>query len=438
MTNQITRREALRATAGMSAGLWLGVSAGRARAASPNEKLNVAVIGIGGRGRANLNAIGATENIVALCDVDEKRAGNAFEKFPRARTFHDFRRMLQQMENSIDAVVVNTPDHVHFHPSMMAMEMGKHLYCEKPMAHNVWEVRQMTELAKKNNLATQLGMQRHAYDNMHRVTELIQSGAIGDVSQVHSWVGGDRGMPALPKQSSPVPAHLKWDLWIGPAKFREYAEYKPGEGVIAPYNWRFWWDYGTGETGNWGCHILDIPFAALDLKYPTRVDASGPPVDKQLASKSMTTRFAFPANERRPEVELHWYHAKDGPPILKELGLNGDGANTLFIGTKGLLLCGFNLRKLLPEEQFENFKAPEKSVPDSPGFHNEWTEACKGGEPATCNFDYSGPLAETVLLGNTAYRAEGGFDWDAKELSTNGNSPAQALIRTSYRKGWEI
>ena len=438
MTHQITRREALRATAAMSAGVWAGASTSQTRAASANDKLNVAVIGVGGQGRSNLNPIGKTENIVALCDVDDKRAGNAYVRFPKAKKFYDFRRMLDRMEKSIDAVIVSTPDHMHFHPSMMAMEMGKHLYCEKPMAHSVWEVRRMTELAKKNNLATQLGMQRHVYGNMHRVTELIHSGAIGDVSEVHSWIGGDRGMPALPKKSSPVPQHLKWDLWIGPAKFRPYAEYKPGQGVIAPYNWRFWWDYGTGETGNWGCHILDIPFAALDLKYPTRVDASGPPIDKQLASKSMTTSFEFPANKKRPEVKLHWSHTKNGPAILKERGVSAKGANTLFIGSKGMLICGFGSLKLLPAERFKNFKAPKKFVPDSLGFHKEWTEACKGGEPATCNFDYSGPLTETVLLGNAAYRAGSGFNWNAAKLSTEGNSQAQGLIRTSFREGWEV
>ena len=240
MTAQrITRREALQTTAALGAGLWLGTSTQQTRAAA-NDKLNVAVIGIGGRGVANLNGVGKTENIVALCDVDDKRAGKAYERFPKAKKYADYRRMLDDMENKIDAVVVSTPDHTHFHPSMIAMTMGKHLYCEKPMAHSVWEVREMTKLAAKNNLATQLGMQRHALANMHRAVELIKSGTISDVSEVYSWISSTRGMPAQPVKTVPVPETLDWDLWIGPAKFRPYAVNSKGEGTLAPYNWRFW------------------------------------------------------------------------------------------------------------------------------------------------------------------------------------------------------
>jgi len=437
MTNQrITRRHALQTTAAFGAGIWLGSSAQPTRAAA-NEKLNVAVIGIGGRGVANLNAVAKTENIVALCDVDDKRAGKAYERFPQAKKFADFRRMLDSMENQIDAVVVSTPDHTHFHPSMMAMTMGKHLYCEKPMAHSVWEVREMTKLAAKKNLATQLGMQRHAMENMHRVVELIKSGAIGDVNEVYSWINSDRGMPGQPVKTVPPPKTLDWDLWIGPAKFRPYALNEKGQGALAPYNWRFWWDYGTGETGNWGCHILDIPYWALDLKYPTQVAATGPKIDAERTPTEVSTSFAFPANDKRSAIKLHWSQSKKGPAILKEKDVSLKGANTLFIGSKGMLLTGFGSHKLFPEKTFEGFKAPEPFVPDSPGFHREWTDACKGGSPATCNFDYSGPLSETVLLGNTAYRAGGGFDWEASTLTAKGNDNAKQYLYSKYRKGWE-
>ena len=434
--HQITRREALQTTAALGAGLWLGTSTQPTRAAA-NEKLNVAVIGVGGRGAANLSGVGKTENIVALCDVDDKRAGKAFERYPKAKKYADYRRMLDDMENQIDAVVVSTPDHTHFHPSMIAMTMGKHLYCEKPMAHSVWEVREMTKLAAKNKLATQLGMQRHALSNMHRAVELIKSGSIGDVSEVYSWISSSRGMPPEPVKEVPPPKTLDWDLWIGPGKFRPYAVNSKGEGVLAPYNWRFWWDYGTGETGNWGCHILDIPFWALDLKYPTRVDASGPKRDAERTPTEMLTSFDFPANDKRGPIKLHWSQERGGPAILKEKGLNLKGANTLFIGSKGMLLTGFGSLKLFPEKSFANFKAPEQFIPDSPGFYKEWIEACKGGEPATCNFDYSGPLSETVLLGNTAYRAGGGFDWDADTLTATGNESAKPLLHSEFRKGWE-
>ncbi len=432
MTNRMNRRTMLQTTAAAgAAAYWVGASTESTRTASANEKLDVAVIGIGGRGSANLNGVRG-ENIVALCDVDDKRAGGAYQKFPKAKKYYDFRKMLDDMENQIDAVVVSTPDHTHFHPSVMAMRMGKHLYCEKPMAHSLYEARVMTELAAEKKVATQLGVQRHTLNNVHRVVELIKSGTIGEVRECHSWIGGDRGMPAIPKDKPPVPDHLKWDLWMGPTAERSYSP------AYAPYNWRFWWDYGTGETGNWGCHILDVPYWALNLRYPTKVDASGPPVHAQTTSKSMTTRFEFSANGKQPPVTLHWYHTKSGPPILKELGLPHYGMGSLFIGSEGMLLCDFGKHKLYPVEKFAGIEAPKVSIPKSPGFYKEWIDACKGGKPATCNFDYSGPMTETVLLGNTAYRAGGGFDWDAKTMTATGNSKVAPLLRPEFRKGWEI
>lgn len=427
MNRQITRRKMLATSAVAGTGFWIGTSGSLRAEQSPNEKLNVACIGIGGQGGSNLRSV-SSQNIVALCDVDEKRGGKGFEQFPKAKKYHDYRRMLDELEGEIDAVVVSTPDHTHFHPSMMAMQMGKHLYCEKPMAHSVWEIREMTNMAAKMKVATQLGVQRHTLDNMHRSVELIKSGAIGKVTEVHSWVGGSRGMPSVPSTPAEVPPHLKWDLWVGPARD---IGYHPS---IAPYGWRFWWDYGTGETGNWGCHILDIPFWALDLKYPTSVDGSGPPVHPLTTPKEMTMRFEFPDQG----VTLHWYHAKNGPPILKEKGLSGSGMNTLFIGSEGMLLTGFNKRKLYPEEKFADYQAPEKTIPRSPGFHREWINACKGGEPATCDFAYSGPLSETVLLGNVAYRSGGEFAWDAASLTASGNEKAAELIKPTFRKGWEL
>lgn len=430
MTLSITRREALKTAAALGAGFWIaGTQQAAADSSSPNEKLNLAVIGVGGRGAANLGGVKG-ENIVALCDVDDLRAGTAYEKFPKAKKYYDYRKMLDEMEGQIDGVVISTPDHTHFHPAMLAMRMGKHCYCEKPMAHNVAEVRAMTEMARKMKVATQLGVQRHTMENMHRVVELIQSGAIGEVKEVHSWVGGSRGMPGVPTEKPPVPSTLKWDLWLGPVAERPYHP------TYAPYGWRFWWDFGTGETGNWGCHILDIPYWALGLTYPTRVDASGPEPHPQTTPKQMATRFEFPAAGQRGPVTLHWYHAAGGPPILKELGISG-GGNNLFIGTKGMLLCDFNKRKLLPEKDFAGFDAPPQTVPKSPGFYREWIAACKGGPAATCNFDYTGPMSETVLLGNVAYRA-GGFDWDADSLTARGNDRVGQYIREEYRKGWEL
>jgi len=433
MPRRISRRQILKG-AGLGAAALVLTNSPFARGASPNEKLSVALIGIGGRGADNLAGIAreSAESIVALCDVDDQRAGKAFEKYPKAKKYADFRRMLEEMDKQIDAVVVSTPDHTHFHPAMMAMQMGKHCYCEKPMAHAVGEVRQMTELAAKKKLATQLGAQRHALDNMHRVVELVQSGAIGEVRECHAWIGGDRGMPEPPKTFPPAPSHLDWDLWLGPAAERPYSpEY-------VPYKWRFWWDFGTGETGNWGCHVLDIPYWALGLSHCTKVAASGPPVDPQRTPKSMAVEYEFPARGKQPPLVLHWYHTKNGPPILKERGLPHFSTGVLFVGSEGMLLCDFGKRKLYPEDKFAAFQPPPKSIPDSPGFYKEWIQACKGGPAATCNFDYTGPMAETVLLGNTAYRLGRALTWDAAALRSPDCPEIDAHIHPTYRKGWQI
>ena len=438
-SDTITRREMLQRTAAgvASVGVWSSATA-RASSAnplagtSPNEKLNIAVIGIGGRGRANLNAVSG-ENIVALCDVDDKRAGDAYQKHPKARKFYDYRRMLDSMQKDIDAVVISTPDHTHFHPAMASMQLGKHCYCEKPMAHSVWECRQMTDLAREKKLVTQLGVQRHTIGNVHRVVEIVQSGAIGDVSECYAWVGGKRGMPAVPKSFPEVPSNLKWDLWLGPAKKRPYSD------AYAPYNWRFWWDFGTGETGNWGCHVLDIPYWALNLKYPISAAANGPERDEQRTPKSMDTTFQFPARGSLPPVKLHWSHTATGPAILKEHNMPHFGTGVLFIGKKGMLLCEFGKRRLYPEKDFADFEPPPKTIPDSPGFHREWINACKGDKVApTCNFDYSGPMAETVLLGNAAYRAGASFDWDAESLTAKGKPEIQRWTHSEFRDGWSV
>lgn len=442
MSTRMTRRNFLRTTAaGMAA-----MKAGPAFAASKsaNEKLDIAIIGVGGQGNFSLKNV-RHENIVALVDVDSVRAGKAFEHIEKSRRFTDYRVMLDKMHKSIDAVVVATPDHTHFHPAYMAMDLGKHLYLEKPMAHNVWEIRKLTELAAHKGVATQLGMQRHVKDNMHRVTELVQAGAIGDVTEVHSWVDSSRGMFPRGKEQTPIPSTLDYDLWLGPV------DHQPYDPEVTPYGWRFWWDFGTGEAGNWGCHILDIPFAALNLDYPTHAAADGPEPDSEMTTKNMHSWFEFPAKGNRKALTLHWHQAKGGPAILKERGLSADGKNNLFIGTKGMLLCGFDERVLLQQDSGGNwetkltqkdsmgFDVSKESVPDSPGFHMEFLNACKGDStPPTCNFGYSGPLSETVLLANAAYRSKTSFDWDHKSMTCVDTPAAQTHIKPTYKKGWEL
>ncbi|MBN2475880.1 MAG: Gfo/Idh/MocA family oxidoreductase [Pirellulales bacterium] len=423
----------LKTTAAVGAGFWLGVGP-KASAASPNEKLNVACIGVGGRGSANVGGL-AGENIVALCDVDEQRAAKNFQKFEKAKKYHDFRKMLDEMDKTIDAVAVSTPDHTHFHPARRAMLMGKHCYCEKPLAHSAWECRELTKIAKKMNVATQLGNQRHANGGMRRTVEAVRAGVVGPIKEVYCFIGGNRGMPAMPTEFPPVPPHLHWDLWLGPAKERPYSP------AYCPYDWRFWWDFGTAETGNWGCHILDIPFWALKLKYPRRVDLDEVPapadVDPQRTPKSMKTRLEFPAEQGHGELVLHWWHTTSSEAVFKEYGADG-GGNTLFVGEKGTITAGFNGYQARLSDGSRPDQ-PEETIPASPGFHREWINACKGGPRSSCDLvDYTGPLAEAVLLANTAFRAGGGFDWDAQQLKASGNPKADDYIFPEFREGWKV
>ncbi len=427
-----SRRSFLTTSAAVCGGYWLGACPA-ARATSPNDKLNIACIGVGGRGAANVAGVSG-ENIVAMCDVDEKRAGKAYERFEGARRFQDFREMLDKLDKQIDAVVISTPDHTHFHPARQAMMLGKHVYCEKPLAHSVWEVRELTKLAKKMNVATQLGNQRHANPGMARTVEAVRAGMIGEIREVYCAIGGSRGMPDPPKDFPAVPSHLNWDLWQGPVKARPYSP------DYCPYNWRFWWDYGTGETGNWGCHILDIPFWALRLKHPARIDLDVAPtakdIDPQRTPKSMHTRLEFPAEDGHGPLTLHWWHGSM-KEVFRQHQTEPFG-NTLFIGEKGTIAAGFDgYRATL--NSGDRPTPPEPTLAKSPGFYREWINACKGGQRSSCDFvDYTGPLAEAVLLANAAFRSGGGFDWSADALQASGNGAVEQYLFPVFRPGWEV
>ncbi|MEO2015683.1 MAG: Gfo/Idh/MocA family oxidoreductase [Fuerstiella sp.] len=427
-----SRRQFLQATTALGAGLWLGGSPA-ARAVSPNDKLNVACIGVGGRGSANVGGVSG-ENIVAMCDVDENKAGKRFQQFDKAGRYQDFRVMLDKLDNQIDAVVISTPDHTHFHAARQAMLMGKHVYCEKPLAHSAWECRELTKLAQKMNVATQLGNQRHANAGMARTVEAVRSGMIGEISEVYCAVGGSRGMPAMPKDFPAVPSHLNWEMWQGPVKERPYSP------DYCPYKWRFWWDYGTGETGNWGCHILDIPFWALQLKYPNRIDLDVVPgaedIDPLRTPKSMKTRMEFPAEEGHGALTLHWWHGSLAE-VFKQHNTSKHG-NTLFIGEKGTIAAGFDGYKVTLTDGGQA-ETPEQTIAKSPGFHQEWINACKGGPRSSCDFvDYTGPLAESVLLANAAFRSGGGFDWDATAFHASGNDKIEQYLVPDFRAGWKV
>lgn len=431
MANRLSRRRFLQTAAAAGAvGFYPGLLRADDKKVSANEKVNVGIIGVAGQGEYDMNQTAAAgANIVALCDVDEKRSGKARERFPQAKYYPDFRKLIEQ--KGIDAVVIATPDHTHANATAAALKAGLHVYCEKPLTHTVQEARFIAELAAKQKRVTQMGTQIHAEDNYRRVAELVQAGAVGPVKEVHvwcakSWGGGDR-----PKDTPPVPDGLHYDLWLGPAPERPY------HSAYIPFNWRKWYDFGGGTLNDMACHYMDLPFWALKLRHPNKVRAEGPPIHPETTAPWMIATWEFPAREELPPVKLTWYDGGKRPALFAEEKLPKWGDGVLFIGDKGMLLANYGQYKLLPEKQFEGFEKPKPTIPSSIGHHKEWLEACKTGGPTTCNFDYSGALSETVLLGTVAYRVGKPLTWDAKNLTAN-EPEAERFVRKEYRKGWSL
>ena len=412
-----------------------------------NEKLNIAIIGCGGRGGGNMSSV-ATENIVALCDVNENNLNAAAEKHPAARKVADFRQLFDY-EKEFDAVVVSTCEHTHAFATLPALQLGKHVYCEKPLTYNIWEARVIREAANKANVATQMGTQIHAGDNYRRVVELVQTGAIGTVSEVHVWVSRAWGWHETkeqakqhgdivvaqqrPQESAPIPSWLNWDLWLGPAPTRPFHRvYVPGP------KWYRWWDFGNGTMSDLGSHWIDLPFWALELDYPLTIESTGPPVHPELAPASMRAHYTYGPRKERPGVELTWYQGTEKPAIWKDGGIPNWGSGVLFIGENGMLLSDYSKHILLPEDKFQEFQRPDPFLPKSLGHHAEWIHACKTGEPTTCNFEYAGWLTEANHLGNVAYRAGQKLEWDPVNLRATNTSDADPFIRREYRKGWTL
>lgn len=432
MSNRMSRRKFLRQTTACAAvTAAANVMIVPSWAVSPNEKLNIAVIGVAGRGAANLGGV-ASENIVALCDVDKNSLDGAAKRFPQAKLYSDFRKMLPEVAPQIDAVVVSTPDHTHAAPGVMAMKMGKHCYCEKPLTHCVYEARLMTDLSKANRLATQMGTQIHAEDNYRRVVELVQSGAIGPIREVHVWSGASYHGGKRPTETPPVPANLDWDLWLGPAQYRPYHP------AYAPFRWRGWADFGNGGLGDFFCHYCDLAFWALKLRYPTTVEAEGPEREAESCPAWLIVHYEFPQRENLPPVKLTWYDGGKRPPIQKEQKLPDWGSGVLFVGEQGMLQADYGRHVLLPEAKFAGFQPPPQTIPKSIGHHREWIEACKTASPTTCNFDYSGPLTEAALLGTVAYRTGEKLQWDGANLKATNCPAADTFIRKAYRDGWTL
>ncbi|MCA9190768.1 MAG: Gfo/Idh/MocA family oxidoreductase [Planctomycetales bacterium] len=426
------RRGFLRALSAGSIAVGYGYHSGFAMAQSRSvaEKLNIACIGTANRAAEDIKGV-EHENIIALCDVDSNNLQRQAANFPGVKTYADYREMLDREGDRIDAVVVGTTDHHHAPATIRAIRAGKHVYCEKPLTHTVEEARIIALAAKKHGVATQLGTQIHAGDNYRRVVEIVQSGAIGDVTDVHVWVGKGWGLDDRPLEPADAPEHLNWDLWLGPAPVRPFSV-----GRYHPAQWRRFWNFGQGTLGDMGCHFMDLPFWALNLRYPTEVSAEGPEVHHDQAPNGMIARYKFPARGSMPALNLTWY---DSERIPKEIEGNRVPANgVFFIGTGGMMFADYTKYRLFPNDKFSNFAPPAKVIPDSIGHHREWLKACRDGSPTTCNFDYSGALTETVLLGNVAYRSGQKFQWDGPNLKAINCPEAEKYLRKDYRAGWEV
>jgi len=439
MRRDMTRRAFLRDAAWAGSGLIILSNSRLVRGTQANSKLNIAAIGVAGRGGDDVNGV-ASQNLVALCDVHESHAAKMFDKFPSAKKYRDFRRMFDEIHGQIDAVVIGTPDHTHAPAGVMAMKLGKHCYCEKPLTHSVHEARVMANLANEKKLVTQMGTQIHAGTNYRRVVELVQTGAIGSVAEVHVWMGAnlngpavptDRSQPDAPTDKPDVPADLDWDLWLGPAAYRPYSP------AYAPFHWRYWWNFANGQLGDFFCHFCDLAFWALKLRHPTTVEADGP-VHPESASRWTVAKQQYPARGDLPPVALTWYNGGPYPAFMKERNIPAWNSAVLFVGSKGMLISDYNRHQLLPEENFVDFQRPAPFIPDSIGHHEEWIAACKTGGPTTCNFDYSGALTEAALLCNVALRAGEKLTWDAKALKAVNCAKADVFIHREYRKGWTL
>ncbi len=427
MKHQFSRRQFLQQASLGAAGLWItgcASPAGKTRKLSANDKLNIGIIGTGNRARSNIKGV-AEQNIVALCDIDEKFLSAAKQEFPGARTYNDYRKLLEQP--GIDAVVISTADHTHAVATVAALQSGHHVYCEKPLTHTISEARIVAAAAKKYNRATQMGNQIHSSSHYRRVVELVQTGAIGTVTEVHCWA--DYVWENIAKTPGlPVPAHVHYDLWLGPV------QPKPYDPDYHPFNWRRWWHFGGGTLADFCCHLMDLPYWALGLQYPHTIEAEGPPVHPDQAPPQLVVRYQYGPQGKTSGLKMTWYSGGKRPPY--ELPKWGNGV--LFVGTKGMLLTDYGKLLLLPEKNFTGFAHPQPFIQESPGHYAEWIEACKTGKPTSCPFSYGALLTEAGLLGNVAFRAGQKLEWDAAKMRASNTRAADEFIQHHYRAGWKI
>jgi predicted dehydrogenase len=441
LRRRFTRRAFVQTLAAAGVGLALP---GRVRAAGPNGRLRVASIGTGGKGWSDVTSVAASPHvdIVALCDIDEgaNHLGRAAEKFPQARRFTDWRRLLDD-SREIDAVIVSTPDHMHAPIVLAALALGKHIFCQKPLTHTLGEARQVRLAAREAGVVTQMCNQIQSDVAYRTAVRLVHDGAIGKVREVHSWQSGPMGWlitPDRPPGEDTPPAGLHWDEWLGVAPARPYKQH-----IYHPFNWRAWQDFSNGQLGDFGCHILDPVFMALELTAPKTIRAEAPPINRETWTPSSVVRYVFPGTTRTSgaTLSLTWYDGNGAKPPRDALNLPADyvlpGAGSLLVGDAGsLVIPHVAMPQLLPAEMFADYKLPEVGGRDH---YVSWADACRGEGATTSAFDYSGPLTEAVLLGTVAIRVpRETLEWDAAGLSIVNSPAANALVTKQYRRGWEV
>jgi predicted dehydrogenase len=441
--NEISRRDFIQKT-GMAAAAFTilpGHLFGSQSAKLPSNTLNMAVIGIGGKGRSDADGV-SMENIVALCDVDDEMGLSVRQKYPNAKIYKDFRVLLEK-EKNLDAVVIATPDHTHAPIAIAAMQLGKHVYCQKPLTHTVYEARLLAETAKKYNLVTQMGNQGHAGEESRLLIEWIDDGAIGDVYEVHIWTNRPIWPQGIPRPDTipSCPASIDWNLWLGPAPSRPYHP------CYHPFNWRGWYDFGTGAIGDMGAHFIDQPFWALKLGQPVTVQASSTKLNNDSFPTASIVTYQFPERGSMPPVKLIWYDGGLMPPRPEELEpgrkMGDSGGGVIYVGTKGKIMHGTYGTgvRLIPETAMQEYTRPGKTIARSPGIYQEWIDAIKNNGKSTTDFSYSGPLTEVMLLGNVAIKNADKntiLQWDPVKFEFPNLPEANAFLTKQYSPGWEL
>lgn len=411
---------------------------------APSNKLNLALIGAYGRGSQHWGGL-ASQNIVAICDVDQKHLDLAQQKFPAAKRYVDWRECVDH--KGLDGVVICTPDHSHAFITMWAMNRGLHVYCEKPLANTIEEARLVRALylKNKNKLATQVGTQRHAFPNFNRVREMIQDGVIGQLEEACAWGNRQLRKPGYLPAAGEPPANLNYDLWLGPAPFHPYnPEYFSGSTAMNCLQWNMYWDFGNGQVGDMGSHTMDLVWNAIDAVPPTSAEAKGEAFNPEVSPVELTTQFQHPANAWRPAMRVSWYQGGAMPESpSKWIDLRKIDHGAMFSGSQGYLICDFEKRLVVPlgaraDMTYYKPREADKLIPSMRGFQQEWFDACKGNLKTSCNFDYAGQMIEQMLLGLVAYRAGGKIEYDAAQGRVTNNDKANQWLRRDYREGWKL